>query len=129
MSQPSGSQQHGAGRVLVVEDDDAVATFVREALEDQGYQVASARHGAAALEVAEGFRPDVILLDLRMPIMDGWSFVKQYRRVAQLPASIVLLSAVHETREIAAQVKADAVLVKPLELDELLATVARLVPA
>lgn len=114
-------------RVLVVEDDTAIVDFVRAALEDEGYAVASAKHGAVALEIAETFRPDVILLDLRMPIMDGWSFVEHYRRKVSDPGSIVLLSGVHESREIAENLRADAVLPKPVDLDVLLATVHRCV--
>lgn len=114
-------------RVLVVEDDTSIVDFVRAALEDEGYAVRSAKHGAVALEIAETFRPDVILLDLRMPIMDGWSFVELYRRKVSDPGSIVLLSAVHESPEIAENLHAEAVLPKPVDLDVLLATVRRCV--
>ena len=118
-------QRETGPRVLVVEDDADIAGFVRAALEDAGYDVASARHGAAGLEVADRFCPDVVLVDLRMPIMDGWSFVKQYR-ARHGDGRVVLLSGVHEARDIARQVNADAVLEKPLEIDVLIDTVARL---
>lgn len=60
-------------RVLVIDDDDDVCEILREALTEDGYAVATVPHGAAALELIHHHQPAVILLDLRMPIMDGWS--------------------------------------------------------
>src|SRR3954451_4964387 len=71
------------GKVLVVDDDDQVADVVRQVLRDAGYSVATVRHGAAALELGNHSAPDPLLLALTMPIMDGWSFVTQYRRGAR----------------------------------------------
>lgn len=88
-------------------------------LHDDGYAVASVSHGAAALEMVRVHEPALILLDLRMPIMDGWSFVQQYRRVAHPPASIVLMSAAPELEAIAAQLGADGHLKKPFDIADL----------
>lgn len=63
--------------------------------------------------------PALILLDLRMPIMDGWSFVQQYRRLAVVPAAIVLMSAAPDLPAIAAQLGADGHLHKPFDLSAL----------
>ena len=63
--------------------------------------------------------PALILLDLRMPIMDGWSFVQQYRRLAVVPAAIVLMSAAPDLPAIAAQLGADGHLRKPFDLADL----------
>lgn len=117
----------GSRRVLVVDDDPSVLDLVRDVLTDDGYFVATARHGAAALESVEMFHPDVVLLDLRMPIMDGWSFAEQYRRKAHPSASIVLLSAVPGVEGIASRIGAEAVVPKPIDPDRLLSTVARCV--
>lgn len=73
--------------------------------------------------------PVLILLDLRMPIMDGWSFVQQYRRAAVAPAAIILMSANPDLPGIALQLGADGHLRKPFDLAVLRATVAERVSA
>jgi two-component system, OmpR family, response regulator MprA len=109
-------------RVLVVDDDDELAEVLRQALRESGYAVATVRHGAAALELIGQIRPDLILLDLTMPIMDGWSFVTQYRRSGKDGGRIVLLTGHPNVREITAALGADAYVGKPFELTELLRT-------
>ncbi|MGH2377465.1 MAG: response regulator [Candidatus Limnocylindria bacterium] len=116
-------------RVLVVDDDDAICELVRQALSDQGYAVATVPHGAAALEMVKHHQPAVLLVDLRMPIMDGWAFVEQYRRVAGPPASIVLLSAVKDLEETARRLGCEGFVQKPFDLDEVTAAVQRCIPA
>ena len=61
-----------AGPILVVDDDASIRELIGMALVDEGYEVQAAPHGAAALEVISHSRPSVILLDMRMPVMDGW---------------------------------------------------------
>lgn len=108
-------------RILLVDDDDALADVLRQALHDAGYAVATVRHGAAALELVRQIEPDVILLDLTMPIMDGWSFVSQYRRHGKPSARIVLLTGHRNGREIGTNLGADGYVPKPFELSDLLA--------
>jgi CheY-like chemotaxis protein len=110
-------------RILVVDDDDALCDTIREVLGDE-YAVASARHGAAALDLVKVHEPALILLDLRMPIMDGWSFVQQYRRGATVPARVVVMSAAADLPSIARQLGADGQLRKPFDLNTLQALVA-----
>lgn len=86
--------------------------------------MATAPHGAAALDVVAVHAPALILLDLRMPIMDGWSFVQHYRRITESPADIVLMSAANDLPSIASQLRADGHLNKPLDLRALRACVA-----
>jgi CheY-like chemotaxis protein len=111
--------------VLVVDDDDVVCDLLREALTDDGYAVATVPHGAAALELVKHHQPAVIIVDLRMPIMDGWAFVDQYRRVAKPPASILLLSALKDVEESAKRLGADGFIRKPFELTEVSAAIER----
>jgi DNA-binding response OmpR family regulator len=109
-------------RVLVVDDDDELAEVLRQALRESGYAVATVRHGAAALELIDQIQPDLILLDLRMPIMDGWSFVTQYRRNEKAGGRIVLLSGHPNVRDISQSLGADAYIGKPFELTQLIGT-------
>lgn len=115
----------GAHRVLVVDDDDELADVVRQVLRDAGYSVATVRHGAAALELVGHIVPDLILLDLTMPIMDGWSFVSQYRRTAKESARIVLLTANAHAAEIARSLGADGYITKPFDMEDLVGIVRR----
>lgn len=116
---------HTRRRVLVIDDDDDICELLRAALSDEGFAVATVPHGAAALELVRHHQPAVILCDLRMPIMDGWSFIEQYRRVAKPPASIVLLSALREVEESAQRVGADAFIKKPFDLDQVVGVIER----
>jgi two-component system, chemotaxis family, chemotaxis protein CheY len=125
-----GLKQDGEPRrVLVVDDDDELAEVVRQVLRDAGYSVATVRHGAAALDLTQHVSPDLILLDLSMPIMDGWSFVAQYRRTAKKGARIVLLTANSAAPDIARTLEADGYIVKPFSIDDLIAMVARELPS
>ena len=116
-------------RVLIIDDDDAVCEILREALTDEGYAVATVPHGAAALELVKHHRPAVIVLDLRMPIMDGWSFVEQYRRQADPGASLILLSAIRDLEESARRMGAAAHISKPFELTDVVAKIERCIAA
>lgn len=123
--------KHGGNprKVLVIDDDDELVEVVRQVLRDAGYSVATVRHGAAALELTKHIAPDLILLDLSMPVMDGWSFVRQYRRTAKKDARIVLLTANNAAPDIARTLEADGYIIKPFAIDDLVATVARELPS
>ncbi len=112
-------------KVLVVDDDDELAEVVRQVLRDAGYSVATVRHGAAALELVKHVEPELILLDLSMPIMDGWPFVAQYRRIAKHDARIVLLTGNASAPEIARTLGADGYITKPFDMKDLVAMVGR----
>ncbi len=112
-------------RILIVEDDPATSALVTMALADEGYAVTTAPHGVGALallEQPERLPPDVILLDLRMPIMDGRSFAHEYRRLPGPHAPIIAFSASHEA---GVQVDANDVVTKPFLLSDLLTRVER----
>ena len=103
-------------RVLVIDDDDALCEVLRDHLSAEGYAVATVSQGAAALELVREHQPAVILLDLRMPIMDGWSFAEQYRRVSQSPAAIILISSARDLAGVSRSIGAASHLQKPFDL-------------
>jgi len=72
---------NGGGHALVVDDDEGIRSLFQRALEADGWTVALAENGAVALELAAAHRPDLVLLDLMMPVMDGFEFVMRYRRL------------------------------------------------
>jgi CheY-like chemotaxis protein len=113
-------------RVLVIDDNPDIQDIVVLALADEPYEVVTADHGAAALEVLGQWRPDVILLDLEMPVIDGSEFARIYRQTPGPHAPIVILSAAVDARAKARELGAAATLPKPFDLDELLEMVARL---
>lgn len=113
-------------RVLVVDDDETIGELIEVALGDAGYDVAVAPGGAAALELAERFKPHLVLLDLRMPGVDGRGFVQTYRKTQRRPAPIAVVTAIRDAPQAAAAVGAQAFLAKPFDLGDLLNLVARL---
>jgi two-component system chemotaxis response regulator CheY len=115
-------------RVLVIDDDDDLADALREVIRDFGYSVAVARHGADALELVKHLAPNVILLDLNMPFMDGWSFVSQYRRGGKTGARIVLVTAHADAPDIATRLGADGFIAKPFAVDDLIMVLAEQLP-
>lgn len=120
--------------ILVVDDDEAIREFVSLALSDEGYTIQTAEDGASALALADQAQPSLILLDMRMPVMDGWAFVSSYRTgtpanaTSNGSAPIVIMSAATDASVYAKQVKADAYLAKPFDIDQLLKTVQNFVP-
>jgi CheY-like chemotaxis protein len=110
--------------VLVVEDDQNLRIVIRMVLENAGYEVSEARHGIAALELIETRKPDVVVADMRMPLMDGAELIARLRSSpgnASLP--IVLLTGLSAGPEVSQL--ADAVLAKPFEPADLLAAIRR----
>jgi two-component system chemotaxis response regulator CheY len=115
------------GPILVVDDDDLIRTTVESTLAEEGYQVMTAADGAAALDLVERHPPAAILLDMKMPIMDGWGFMRAYRQQPEPHAPIVVMTAAADAPRRAADVDARAYLSKPFELDEMLDLVGRMV--
>jgi CheY-like chemotaxis protein len=113
--------------VLVVDDEPQVRATVTEALELEGYVVAQATNGMEALSLLESGQPDVIVLDLWMPVMDGWAF-----RRAQLASHphipVVILSALDLSSERLQELRADALIGKPFDLDVLYGAVQDVLP-
>jgi len=114
------------GRVLVVDDDPDILDALSEILEVEGYEVQRARNGREALQRLEHAPPDLVLLDLMMPVMDGWEFARSLDPDARPP--IIVLSADRNVSVKAQEIGALGWLAKPFELSELLAVVRRAIP-
>lgn len=111
-------------RVLVVEDVRELRELLVEALTDEGYAVRSAEHGKAALGILEDWLPQVILLDLAMPVMDGLTFLDEIRELPEAAAvPIVVVSAQWKELGLALKRGARATVRKPYTLDHLVETI------
>ncbi|MBI4493888.1 MAG: response regulator [Chloroflexi bacterium] len=113
--------------VLVVEDDPTLREVVGELLAEEGYAVQQAANGLEALDCLLEQRPAVIVLDLMMPVMDGWEFLRQARERGLLGSSrVVALTATRMTRDSERSLGVDALVPKPFDIPALLSTLARL---
>jgi urea transport system substrate-binding protein len=113
-----------AGRILVVDDDADLRECVGLILTSIGYEVTSAANGQEALDLMDGSVPDLILLDMKMPVMNGWEFCRALEGRDGRPP-IVVLTAAPDPAARATEVHADGWLGKPFEYEELEATVRR----
>jgi CheY-like chemotaxis protein len=117
----------GAGRILVVEDDEALRETLTEVMSDEGHETRAAAHGADALETLSGWAPDVIILDVMMPTMDAYEFRQRQRATPGLAdARVLVLSAARDLGDVAGRLAADAWLAKPFALAEVIGEVDRL---
>jgi two-component system response regulator MprA len=114
-------------RVLVVDDDRSIREVIAYVLRDEGYQVDEAADGRAALAAIRRRHPDVILVDLMMPGMDGWDLVRQYRERYGRRAAILILTAVQGGGRRGVEADADEVVAKPFDVEMLVERVAELV--
>jgi len=105
--------------ILVIEDDPDMRGLLVLMLEEQGHVVRAAANGRAALAAVHDARPDVILLDMKMPVMDGWEFARRYRVECGNPSPIVVMTAADDPRKPAEEIGAAGWLGKPVELDVL----------
>ncbi len=112
-------------RVLVVDDDPDIRALLASALADDGYEVASAKNGRDALDVLSRWPADVVILDLMMPVMDGWTFAHELHD-KRIDVPIVVLSAVNDVKRHAERVGAVDIITKPFDLDTLLPKIARI---
>jgi two-component system, OmpR family, KDP operon response regulator KdpE len=117
VSRPAGA------RVLVVDDEPAIVRAVQTNLSRHEFQVGTAATGQEALEGLERFRPDVLLLDLGLPDMDGLEVIREIRRHASTPIIVLSVRGAERDKVQALDLGADDYLTKPFGVDELLARV------
>jgi len=123
-----------AERVLVVEDDPAIANLIAYNLEQDGYRVAIVADGVEALRRLMESPPDLLVLDLLLPLQSGWQVLREMRlrrasTLATLPVLVVSALACERLEQDLARLGAQRVLGKPFALKELLATVRELLDA
>jgi CheY-like chemotaxis protein len=106
--------------VLVVEDSDDARYFMRLALEQLGYLIVEAENGARAVELAQLERPDIILMDLSLPILDGLAATEKIRAIDGLSGVPIVAVTAHQEIDFRAGAKAagfDAYVTKPIDID------------
>ncbi|MBK9712851.1 MAG: response regulator transcription factor [Kouleothrix sp.] len=112
-----------SARILVVDDEPQIRRMLRTTLAARGYEVALAEDGEAALDLAASWRPDVILLDLGLPKLDGMEVCRQVREWSQVPIIVLTVRDAEEHKVRALDAGADDYLTKPFGTDELLARI------
>jgi DNA-binding response OmpR family regulator len=120
------SDEHSAGlraRVLVVDDEHTILTVVRDALESEGYAVDTAISGEEALETAERRPPDLIVLDINLPDLDGREVLSRLRATAGPQTPVVVMTAGFAAQDQALASGAQGYLGKPFGLEDLLIAV------
>ncbi len=115
------------GLILVVDDDEATRLALHMALSDDGYEVRTANDGRDALDVLDGCSPHAILLDIRMPIMDGSAFLTAYRNRPPPHAAVIAMTT-SQTPQHPVPDGVEDILMKPFDLDDLFAMIERHLP-
>lgn len=112
-----------AKKILIVEDEANIRELLRLYLEREGYAVIEAENGVEGIKMWKSEKPDMLLLDVMMPVMDGWAVCKEIRAESDVP--IIMLTAKGETadRVSGLEMGADDYIVKPLEMPEVIARV------
>ncbi len=114
----------GPPTVLIVDDEPNIRGFLRLALEDEGYRVDTVTNGQEALERVRRSPPDAVLLDLMMPVVDGWSFLAARRTLSSECRCPVLVMSAVGGWNMARELGASGFLAKPFDVDVLLSTLA-----
>lgn len=112
--------------ILLAEDNDMNRDMLRRRLERQGYDVIEAINGEQAINLTLNSRPDLILMDLSMPVVDGWQAIAELKAntdVAEIPIIALTAHAVAEEWDRAREAGCDDVLTKPFEFNELVGTI------
>ncbi len=109
------------GKILVVDDDPALIRLLHSKLTEQGYEVESAGDGQEALAKYRDFQPDLIILDILMPGMDGYTFVLEFKKIGDLKMTpIIILTSRPSMREIFAIEGINDYIIKPFKTEDLL---------
>jgi len=113
-------------RILIIEDDEAILKFLRRGLAYEGYQVDTAIDGQSGLALARDYPPDLVVLDLMLPGIDGLEVCRRLRSGGPVPILILTAKDTVNDRVLGLDMGADDYMVKPFNLDELLARVRAL---
>jgi two-component system, OmpR family, response regulator MprA len=113
-------------RILIIEDDEGIVRVLRRALAYEGYQVETAMDGESGLQRARDWRPDLMILDLMLPGMDGLEVTQRLRTEGNIPILMLTAKDTINDRVLGLDAGADDYMTKPFELDELLARVRAL---
>jgi DNA-binding response OmpR family regulator len=111
--------------ILVVEDEMQIARLIRDYLENAGFEVVVAGDGDAAIAGARGSKPDLVVLDLRLPARDGLDVAREIRRFSTVPIVMVTARGDEADRIVGLEIGADDYLVKPFSPKELVARFGR----
>jgi CheY-like chemotaxis protein len=118
----------GKKQILVVDDDPMVVKMLTEPLKRAGYDVRVAYHGLEALKRVKERRPDLILLDILMPLLDGFKvarFLKFDKRYRDIPIVVLTSRATEGERKMGDKVGADEFLLKPIRIPQVLSVICR----
>jgi len=109
--------------ILVVDDKPRLRAMIKDYLEAQGFRVLTAENGSKALWVARNDRPDLILLDIMMPEMDGYEFIRTYRKESGTPVILVTAKIEETDKVIGLELGADDYMTKPFGMAEMVARI------
>ena len=110
-------------KIMVVDDEPRLVSVVEAYLEQEGYEVATASNGQDALFTARETKPDLIILDVMMPEMDGYEFIRAHRREAETPIILLTAKVEDEDKVLGLELGADDYVTKPFRPRELVARV------
>jgi DNA-binding response OmpR family regulator len=125
-SRQDAARARPAGPILVVDDDWQMREVIRQTLEDEGFVVEVAADGRQALDQAGRNRPAVLVLDMGLPLLDGYGVADGVRQLYADPPPILIVTADGRAAEKARKVRAAGYLSKPFDLDELCSAVTRI---
>jgi PAS domain S-box-containing protein len=126
---PAGRAASASGHVLIIDDDPATRDLLARFLQRDGFQVATAADGREGLDRARALRPRVILLDVTMPRMDGWSVLRALRADAELGDTPIIMVTVLDEQNLAFSLGATDYLHKPVEWGQLKSAMERFKPS
>ena len=110
-------------RILIVDDEPQILRMLRASLTGSGYDVVSASNGLEGFSVFEQTHPDLVITDMTMPVMDGYSLTQEIRRIAQTPIIVLSVRSTEPVKVNALDAGADDYVTKPFNMPELLARV------
>jgi signal transduction histidine kinase/DNA-binding response OmpR family regulator len=119
----------GLARVLVIDDDDSSLELSKRILSRHGYSIMTANNGASGIELAKEQQPDIIVLDVIMPEMDGWQVLENLRQIPSTADIPIIMQSMLSERELGLAMGADDYLTKPVDNADLPNAVKKLLPA